>query len=233
VSPIHAVRFFAAHHWHAFLVLGAVVLVITGGEALYADMGHFGRRPIRVAWFLFVMPSLLLNYFGQGALVLDNPDASANPFYAMVPSTFIYPMVALSTMATIIASQALISEPSLSPVKPFSSAFSTRDHRAHLGRVGSQIFIPEINTALMVACVWLVLSFKQSSALAAAYGIAVTGTMAITSVIYFLVLTHTWHWPRWKAAPLVGLFLVFDLAFFGANLLKFPDGGGSPWGSPR
>jgi len=231
VSPVHAIRFFTAHHWHGFLVLGAVVLVITGAEALYADMGHFGRHPIRVAWYLMVMPALLLNYFGQGALVLEDPAASINPFYAMVPPAFIYPMVALATMATIIASQALISGAFSLTRQAIQLGFFPRVTIVHTsGTSEGQIYIPEINSALMVACLWLVVSFKQSSALAAAYGIAVTGTMSITSIIYYHVLRETWHWPRWKAVPLVGLFLVFDLAFFGANLMKFLDGGWFPVG---
>jgi KUP system potassium uptake protein len=231
VSPVHAVRFFVAHKLKGMLVLGAVVLVITGGEALYADMGHFGRRPIRLAWYLFVMPALLLNYFGQGALVLQDPSAASNPFYAMVPSHFIYPMVALSTMATIIASQALISGAFSLTRQAIQLGFFPRVTIVHTsGEAEGQIYIPEINAALMVACVFLVLQFKESSALAAAYGIAVTGTMAITSIIYYQVLTRTWHWPKWRAIPLVGLFLVFDLAFFGANLMKFLDGGWFPVG---
>ena len=231
ISPIHAVRFFAAHHWHGVLVLGAVVLVITGGEALYADMGHFGKRPIRLAWYLLVMPALVLNYFGQGALVLEDPGSSANPFYAMVPPSFIYPMVALSTMATIIASQALISGAFSLTRQAIQLGFFPRVTIVHTsGEAEGQIFIPEINAALMMACLWLVLTFKESSALAAAYGIAVTGTMTITSLIYYQVLTRTWHWPQWRAIPLVGLFLFFDVAFFGANLLKFLDGGWFPVG---
>jgi KUP system potassium uptake protein len=231
VSPVHAIRFFAAHGGHGFLVLGAVVLVITGGEALYADMGHFGRGAIRRAWYLFVLPALLLNYFGQGALVLEDPAAGANPFYAMVPPSLIYPMVALSTMATIIASQALISGAFSLTRQAIQLGFFPRVTIVHTsGESEGQIYIPEINSALMVACVWLVLTFKESTALAAAYGIAVTGTMSITSIIYYLVLTHTWHWPRWKAMPLVGMFLVFDLAFFGANAMKFLDGGWFPVG---
>jgi KUP system potassium uptake protein len=231
VNPIHAVRFFAEHGGKGFLVLGGVVLVITGGEALYADMGHFGRRPIRLAWYLFVLPALLLNYFGQGALVLEDPTAGTNPFYAMVPPSLIYPMVALSTMATIIASQALISGAFSLTRQAIQLGFFPRVTIVHTsGTAEGQIYIPEINAALMIACVWLVLSFKESTALAAAYGIAVTGTMSITSIIYYLVLTRTWHWPKWKALPLVSMFLVFDLAFFGANLIKFFEGGWFPVG---
>ncbi|HKQ68013.1 MAG TPA: KUP/HAK/KT family potassium transporter [Polyangiaceae bacterium] len=231
MSPVHAVTFFVEHGWHGFGVLGAVVLVITGGEALYADMGHFGRAPIRTAWYLFVMPALLLNYFGQGALVLEDPKAATNPFYALVPSPLIYPMVALSTMATIIASQALISGAYSLTRQAIQLGFFPRVTIVHTStEAEGQIYIPEINAALAVACIWLVLSFKESSALASAYGIAVTGTMSITSIIYYVVLTETWKWPKWKAAPLVGLFLVFDFAFFGANALKFFSGGWFPMG---
>jgi KUP system potassium uptake protein len=229
ISPVHAVRFFHEHGWHGVLVLGAVVLVITGGEALYADMGHFGRVPIRLAWFAVVMPALLLNYFGQGALLIANPAISGNPFFAMVPSALVYPLVILSTMATIIASQALISGSYSLTRQAIQLGFFPRVTIVHTsGHAEGQIYIPEINTALAVACIWLVLSFKESSALAAAYGIAVTGTMGITSIIYFVVLTRTWNWPLWRAIPLVGLFLLFDLSFFGANILKFFHGGWFP-----
>jgi KUP system potassium uptake protein len=229
VDPTYAVRFFLTHGWHGLLVLGAVGLVITGGEALYADMGHFGRRPIRIAWFLVVMPALLLNYFGQGALVIENPEASTNPFYAMVPSSLIYPMVFLSTLATIIASQALISGAFSLTRQAIQLGFFPRVTIVHTStEAEGQIYVPEINTMLAIACVCLVLSFKESSALAAAYGIAVTGTMAITSIIYSDVLRRTWKWPLWKVVPLVGVFLSFDLSFFGANLLKFFHGGWFP-----
>ena len=216
----------------AFLVLGAVVLVITGGEALYADMGHFGRRPIRIAWFVFVMPALLLNYFGQGALVLENPKAASNPFFAMVPGPLIYPMVLLATLATVIASQALISGAYSLTRQAIQLGFFPRVTIVHTsGEAEGQIYIPEINAALAVACIWLVLSFQESSALAAAYGIAVTGTMSITSVIYYVVLTRDLALAAsGRPAALVGVFLVFDLAFFGANLLKFFHGGWFPIG---
>jgi KUP system potassium uptake protein len=229
LSPTFAVQFFFEQKFRAFQVLGAVVLVITGGEALYADMGHFGRRPIRVAWYLFVMPALLINYFGQGALVLEHEASAANPFYALVPSSLIYPMVALSTMATIIASQALISGAYSLTRQAIQLGFFPRVTIVHTsGQAEGQIYIPEINAALMVSCIWLVLSFKESTALASAYGIAVTGTMAITSIIYYVVVTETWGWAPWRAIPLVAAFLVFDLAFFGANLLKFFSGGWFP-----
>ena len=229
LNPAHAVRFFLANRFHGFEVLGAVVLCITGGEALYADMGHFGAQPIRWSWFSIVWPALLLNYFGQGALLLRHPAAAANPFFGLVPSFLLVPMVVLATCAAVIASQALI-----------SGAFSLTRQAVQLGlcpRVTvihtsgeneGQIFIPEINQLLAVACIALVLGFGSSDRLAAAYGIAVTGTMGITSVVFFVVTTRNWGWPYWKALPLTAAFLVFDLAFFGANILKFVDGGWFP-----
>jgi len=230
LSPTYAVNFFLVQKWNSFLVLSSVVLVITGGEALYADMGHFGRRPIRLAWYLVVLPALLLNYFGQGALILGR-EAATNPFYAMVPKSLIYPMVALSTMAAIIASQAMISGAFSLTRQAIQLGFFPRVTIVHTsGTAEGQIYIPEINAALMLACLWLVLTFKESTALASAYGIAVTGSMTITSIIYFVVVTKAWHWAYWRAIPLVGLFLLFDLSFFGANLLKFFSGGWVPIG---
>ncbi len=229
VHPIYAVRFFAHHGLHGFIVLGSVVLVITGGEALYADMGHFGRGPIRIAWFSLVMPALMLNYFGQAACIINDAGAAANPFFALVPHVLLYPMVALSTAATIIASQALISGAYSLTRQAVQLGFCPRVTIVHTsGHSEGQIYIPEVNVALAVACVWLVLTFKESSALAAAYGIAVTGTMAITSVVYFVVLTRTWNWPFWRAALIVGAFLSFDIPFFAANALKFFAGGWFP-----
>ncbi|MBX7100253.1 MAG: potassium transporter Kup [Myxococcaceae bacterium] len=231
VNPVHAVVFFSEHGPRAIAVLGSVVLCITGGEALYADMGHFGPRPIRLTWYSLVFPALLINYFGQGALLLQQgPEHPVkNPFYGIVPEPLLYPMVVLATAATVIASQALI-----------SGAFSLTRQAVQLGyfprvtiihtseKNEGQIYIPEVNQALAVACVVLVLAFKESSALAAAYGIAVTGTMGITSVVYFFVVRRTWGWSAWKAVPLVALFLVFDVGFFSANLLKFFEGGWLP-----
>jgi KUP system potassium uptake protein len=229
VDPTYAARFFARHGWHGFLILGGVVLVITGGEALYADMGHFGRRPIRFAWIALVMPALLLNYFGQGACILLQPEAAANPFFALVPSALVLPMVGLATAATIIASQALVSGAYSLTRQAVQLGFCPRVTIVHTsGEAEGQIYIPEVNAALAVACVWLVLDFKESNALAAAYGIAVTGTMAITSVVYLVVLTRAWKWPAWKAVPLVAVFLSFDLPFFGANAMKFLSGGWFP-----
>jgi KUP system potassium uptake protein len=229
VNPAYALSFFLVHQWQGFIVLGSVVLVITGGEALYADMGHFGRHPIRLAWYLIVMPSLLINYFGQAACLIQHPELAENPFYALVPDLFIYPMVILSTVATIIASQALISGAYSLTRQAVQLGFCPRVTIQHTsGESEGQIYVPEVNAALAIACICLVLSFKESSALAAAYGIAVTGTMAITSIVYFVVLTRTWKWPLWRAVPLVAVFLSFDIPFFAANAMKFFHGGWFP-----
>ena len=230
LSPTYAIAFAVRNGFITFVVLGSVVLVITGGEALYADMGHFGARPIRISWFFVVMPALVLNYFGQGALLLHDPGARTNPFFAMVPhGAATYVLVALSATATVIASQALI-----------SGAFSLTRQAAQLGYLPrfeirhtssaaeGQIYIGAINWLLAFACLTLVLVFGASTRLAAAYGIAVTGTMAITSGVYFVVLREDWKWPLWKALPLLLVFLSIDLAFFGSNLLKFADGGYVP-----
>jgi KUP system potassium uptake protein len=229
--PAHAIGYFARNGWRGFAVLGGVVLAVTGGEALYADMGHFGRRPIRIAWWGLVMPALVVNYFGQGALVLRHPETlDPSPFFAMVPhGIWTVALVILSSLATVIASQALI-----------TGAFSLTHQAVQLGyfprvevrhtssEAEGQIYVPLVNSALMIACVVLVLAFKESSKLAAAYGIAVTGTMGMTSLVYFVVTRRTWGWPMWKSLPLLILFLSFDLPFFSANLLKFLDGGYVP-----
>jgi KUP system potassium uptake protein len=228
VDPRHAVDFFRHNHGHGLLVLGSVVLCITGAEALYADMGHFGREPIRRSWFALVFPSLLLNYFGQGALLLETPGWQ-HPFYDIVPAPLQLPMVGLATLATIIASQALISGAFSLTRQAVQLGYCPRVTIVHTsGEHEGQIYIPEVNSLLMVACVSLVLAFRESSSLAAAYGIAVTGTMAITSIVYLVVLRTRWKWPLWQALPLVIAFLTFDLAYFGANLLKFLDGGWFP-----
>ena len=229
IDPRHAIRFFGDNGSHGFLVLGSVFLVVTGGEALYADMGHFGRRPIRFGWYAVVFPSLLLNYFGQGARLLHDPAAASNPFYSLVPSWALYPVVAIATAATVVASQALISGAFSLTQQAVQLGFFPRVTIVHTSKsTEGQIYIPEINTALMLACMGCVLLFKSSTALAAAYGIAVTGTMSITTVVYFVVVTRTWGWSITKASALAGLFLVFDLAFFGANAMKFVDGGWFP-----
>jgi len=226
VNPVYAYRFFVENHLHGMVVLGSVVLCITGGEALYADMGHFGPRPIRLSWYALVLPSLLLNYFGQGALLLDRPDMAFNPFYALVPEVMLYPMVALATMATVIASQAMISGVYSLTQQAVQLGYCPRIHIVNTSaETKGQIYLPGVNNAMMVACLGLVLAFKSSSGLAGAYGIAVTATMGITSVIYFYVVHTLWRWPYWKTIPLIALFLVFDVTYLGANLLKVFDGG--------
>jgi KUP system potassium uptake protein len=232
VNPWHAVRFFLINRGHGFLVLGSVFLVVTGGESLYADMGHFGRRPIRIAWFALVLPSLLLCYFGQGALLVTHPDAAEQPFYEMVrrlAPVMLYPMVMLSTAAAIIASQAVI-----------SGAFSLTRQAVQLGFVPrikivhtsneeiGQIYIPSINWLLMLATFGLVLGFQASTNLAAAYGVAVTNAMVITTLIGYVVARHRWKWSRLVVAPVALLFLFIDTSFFASNIIKVPDGGWFP-----
>lgn len=227
--PHHAIDFFIRHGWHGFLVLGSVFLVVTGGEAMYADMGHFGRRPIRMAWFFVAFPGLLLNYFGQGALLLNSPDAISNPFYLLAPNWALLPMVFLSTTATVIASQALISGVFSITRQAIQLGFCPRISIIHTSsREIGQIYVPFVNWALFAGVIWLVLTFKTSSNLAAAYGIAVTGTMIITTLLAYEVARQKWQWNHWKATSVFGLFLIMDLAFFGANIRKIPDGGWVP-----
>jgi KUP system potassium uptake protein len=229
LSPVHAVTFFVQHRGHGILVLGGVVLVITGAEALYADMGHFGRRPIRAAWFGVAMPALLLNYLGQGAAVLHDPAAALNPFYVMLPEWAIYPMIGVATAAAIVASQALISGAFSLTNQAVQLGYSPRVTIRHTSRTEyGQIFIPEVNAAVGAACVALVLGFRSSDALAAAYGIAVTGTMTITTLLFHRVVRDRWRWPGWAAWPLTVLFLCTDVSFFGANLVKIEEGGWFP-----
>jgi KUP system potassium uptake protein len=226
LNPAYAVIFFMENHLHGMVVLGAVVLCITGGEALYADMGHFGRGPIRLSWLGMVFPALLLNYLGQTALLLDNPGAAANPFYGLVPRFLLYPMVALSTIATVIASQAMITGVFSLTQQAIQIGYSPRLRIVHTsGETKGQIYMPWVNTVMMLGCLGLALAFKESSRLASAYGIAVTGTMGITTLIYFYVARYNWNWPLWKALLPVSVFLFFDIAYFSANLLKFVDGG--------
>ena len=229
VNPIYGVRFFMHHGRHGFLVLGSVVLCVTGGEALYADMGHFGTRAIRTAWYLCVFPALLINYFGQGALLLERPAAAANPFYAMVPSAFLLPMVLLATMATVVASQALISGAFSVTRQGVQLGYLPRVTIIHTsGKTEGQIYIPEVNWLLMLACIALVLGFRSSGDLADAYGIAVTGTMAITSILFYFVARDRWHWSRLHAGALVAMFLTIDLSFFAACSAKIAHGGWFP-----
>lgn len=229
LNPSHIFAFFSVHHRQGIIILGSIVLCITGCEALYADLGHFGRGTIRASWFPFVFPALLLNYLGQGALLLAHPEMAFNPFYGLVPRFVLYPMVALSTLATVIASQALISGAFSLTQQAIQMGYCPRlriFHTSHETR--GQIYIPIVNYALMVCCIGVVLAFRGSSGLAGAYGIAVTATMTITSVVYCFVLIYVWKWPLWKVVPLIGVFLAFDLLYFGANLLKFVQGGWFP-----
>jgi len=229
VNPIYALNFFTADGLKGFLVLGTVFLVVTGGEALYADMGHFGRRPIALAWFALVLPALLLNYFGQGAVLLATPEAAPDLFYRMAPEWALIPLVVLSTAATIIASQALISGAFSITMQAQNLGFLPRLRIVHTSATEfGQIYIPFVNWLLMVACIAVVLGFRTSSNLAAAYGIAVTSTMAITTVIFAIVARERWQWPLWRVVGLISFFLIVDLAFLGANIIKIPQGGWFP-----
>lgn len=226
VNPVYAYRFFFINHFQGIVVLGSVVLCITGGEALYADLGHFGRKAIRLSWLAVALPALLINYFGQVAVILNHPNLAFNPFYALVPSIFLYPMVALSTIATIIASQAMITGVFSLTQQAVQLGFLPRVQIVHTSpRTRGQIYLPAVNYVLMIACIGLVLTFRHASNLAAAYGIAVTATMGITSILYFFVISRAWKWPPWKAVPPLVLFLIFDISYFGANVLKIPYGG--------
>jgi KUP system potassium uptake protein len=229
VNPLYAIEFFSVNRLEGYLVLGTVVLVITGGESLYVDLGHFGRRPIRMAWFSVVLPALLLNYFGQGALLLDSPDASRNPFFLLAPSWMLYPMVGLATCATIIASQAVISGAFSITKQAVQLGFLPRLTMTHTSSTESgQIYMPAVNWMLMIAAILLVIGFKSSSNLAAAYGIAVISTMTITSTMFIVVASERWRWPWLKIIGVVGVFLSIDVAFLGANLAKIPHGGWFP-----
>jgi KUP system potassium uptake protein len=227
--PTHAARFIFEQPRLAFLALGAIFLVVTGSEALYADMGHFGRRPIRLGWFTLVFPALLLNYYGQGALLLRDAGAVDNPFYRLPPDWAVLPLVVLATLATVIASQALI-----------SGAYSLTMQAVQLGylpRVGidhtspreiGQVYVGSVNWGLMAACVALVVAFGSSTNLAAAYGVAVTTTMVITTALLYIVMRERWEWSVWTAAVVTGIFVIVDLSFFSANIVKIPAGGWIP-----
>ncbi len=229
VNPYFAINFFATHGRKAFVLLGAVVLVVTGGEALYADMGHFGARPIRLAWFYLVLPALLMNYFGQGALILRDPAGASNPFFNLAPRLLLYPLVALATMAAIIASQALISGAFSLTQQAVQLGYSPRVNIIHTSKSeAGQIYIPEVNTVLMIGTLLVVLGFRSSTALGAAYGIAVTGTMAITTILYYVLARSRWNWSILKAGSLTAGFLIIDLGFFSSNALKILHGGWVP-----
>jgi KUP system potassium uptake protein len=229
LNPWEGVRFFMVHGHAAFLVLGAVVLAVTGAEALYADMGHFGKKPIRLAWFAVVLPALLLNYFGQGAILLRDPAAAENPFYMLAPRWFLYPLIAIATAAAIVASQALISGAFSLTQQAVQLGYSPRVSIIHTSKQeAGQIYIPEINKALMIGCIVLVVTFKTSSALGAAYGIAVTGTMVITSLLFAYIARVRWRWSLGAVVALTSGFLIIDLAFLAANAVKIRDGGWVP-----
>lgn len=229
LNPIHGVRFFTENGFKGFLSLGSVFLVVTGSEALYADMGHFGKKPIQINWYGFVFPALILIYFGQGAFLIDNPAAVVNPFYLMAPAWAIWPLVIIATLATVIASQALI-----------SGAFSLTTQAVHLGYLpririfhtsptqSGQVYIPAINWVLLIAAVGLVLGFGSSSALAGAYGVAVSTTMVVTSLLIFVVMRERWRWAMFGALSVTTAFLLVDVAYFASNLFKIPEGGWFP-----
>ena len=227
-NPAYALAFFERNGSDGFVALGAVVLCVTGAEAIYADLGHFGRSPIRWAWGVFVLPSLLLNYAGQAAILLRDPGAT-HPFFALVPGRLLYPMVVLATTAAVVASQAVVSGAFSITRQAVQLGFLPRVRIVHTSpEIRGRIFVPTTNRLLAIACVGAVLFFRDSDGLAAAYGLAVTGNMVITSLLYYLVARRSFGWPVTLALPLVGLFLVFDLGFLSANLLKLAHGGWVP-----
>jgi KUP system potassium uptake protein len=229
VDPQYAIQFLTVHRIAGFLVLGAVFLVVTGGEALYADMGHFGAHPIRLAWFIIVFPSLLVNYFGQGALLLLKPAAIKNPFFYMAPSWALYPLVGLSTIAAIIASQAVISGSYSLTRQAAQLGYLPRIRIRHTSaREIGQIYVPSVNWILMICSIGLVIGFRASSALAGAYGVAVTATMAITTMLLAIVAAERWQWPAIGVLGMAVPFLIIDFAFFGANVVKVMEGGWFP-----
>jgi KUP system potassium uptake protein len=228
LSPTYGVRFFADDSLTAFLALGGVVLAVTGAEALYADMGHFGRAPIRRAWFLAVFPALTLNYLGQGALLIDEPRAASNPFYLLMPHWARLPMVFLATLATIIASQAVISGAYSVTRQAVRLGYLPRLRIRHTSEHEGQVYSPFINWTLMIAVLIVVFAFESSTKLASAYGIAVTGTITITGLLFSVVARVRWHWPLWLVIALTAAFGMIDLSFLGANLTKIASGGWLP-----
>ena len=229
INPYYAVTFMMHGGMHAFLLLGAVVLCVTGGEALYADLGHFGASAIRRTWFFFVWPPLLINYFGQGALLLQHPEQATQPFYALVSGWAVYPLIGIATVATVVASQALISGVFSLARQAIQMGWAPRLTVNHTSAtVEGQIFVPEMNILLMVACLALVLEFRSSAALAAAYGIAVTGTMVITTMLFYLACRRVWRWSVWPSLALCSVFGLVDMAFLSANVHKIGEGGWVP-----
>ncbi len=226
VNPVYALRYLSQNGADGVLSLGSIFLVVTGGEALYADMGHFGRKPIQLGWFSFVLPALLLNYFGQGALLIGNPEAIESPFFLLGPKWATYPLVLLATCATVIASQALISGAFSMTVQAMQLDYLPRMAITHTSESQSgQVYVPLVNWALMAGCIGLVLGFRSSTNLAAAYGIAVTATMAITTILFYAFARTSMHWSKAKALAVTIPLFVIDLGFFGANVAKIPDGG--------
>ncbi|HJW94036.1 MAG TPA: KUP/HAK/KT family potassium transporter [Thermoanaerobaculia bacterium] len=229
INPLHAIRFFAHNGAHGFLALGAVILCLTGGEALYADMGHFGTRPIRISWYGLALPALTLSYLGQGAYLLNHPQAASRPFYSTVPASLLYPMVGLATLATIVASQALISAMFSLTRQATQLGFLPRVHIVHTSdAVAGQIYLPGLNVLLMIATITIVLVFRSSDRLAAAFGLAVSATMAITTILFGAVAYRRWRWSWPLVLGVCGLFFIADLSFFAANAVKFIDGGWLP-----
>jgi len=229
INPLHAFRFFREEGFRSFFILGSVFLVVTGGEALYADMGHFGRSPIRLSWFSVVLPGLLLNYFGQGALLLENPSLAINPFYYLTPSWALYPMVLLATCATIIASQAIISGAFSLTFQALQLGYLPRMKIQHTSEEQrGQIFIPQVNWMLFALTASIVVGFQSSGNLAGAYGVAVTTTMVITTLLGYFVMRRLWNWGRPVALGIAAFLLTIDLSFFSANMLKIFQGGWFP-----
>jgi KUP system potassium uptake protein len=229
IHPLYALQFATSHGFASFVVLGAVMLAFTGSEALYADMGHFGKTPVRIAWFGLVMPALVLNYFGQGALLMRDPAAISNPFYLAYPAWALYPMVGLATAATVIASQATISAAYSMTKQAIQLGYLPRMNVLHTSaQQAGQIYIPVVNWILLAAVLGAVIGFGSSASLAAAYGVSVMGTMMITTFLTFFVIRHGWNYPLWLCLLATGLFMAWDATFFAATLLKIPDGGWFP-----
>ena len=229
LNPLHALRFLTTHALESFVVLGAVVLAVTGAEALYADMGHFGKAPVRIAWFGLVAPALVLNYFGQGALLMTQPEAADNPFYRLLPGWALYPMVALATAAGVLASQAVISGAYSITKQAIQLGFLPRMNIVHTSaREVGQVYIPSVNWILCAVVLAAVIGFGSSSRLAGAYGVAVTGTMLVDTLLTFFVIRYAWRYPLWLCILSTGFFLTIDTAFFSATLLKIADGGWFP-----
>lgn len=231
VNPVWALRFFVENGLHGFTILGAVVLCVTGAEALHADMGHFGKAPIRKAWFVVAMPGLILNYFGQGALLLAHPEAAAEPFHSLAPKALGLPLVGLATLATVIASQAIITGVYSQTRQAIQLGFLPRLQVVFTSaKTQGQIHLPVVTWSMLAACLFLAVEFKASDNLAEAYGIAVTTTMTIAAVLFYYVAVHVWSWRRWRASALTGLFLAMDLAFTLSCFTKFLSGGWFPVG---